>query len=122
MPCDRRTVPHTQPRFASTIAHKPAIFGQALKRPKNFSPAVFLKHRHFTSMPTPANFFMKNSCLLTQIFQILKRKSWGSSFFHVENAQNQAAPVHRKCMASPSDTHLLDDFSAIFRPARRIMK
>lgn len=122
MPCDRRTVPHTQPRFASTIAHKPAIFGQALKRPKNFSPAVFLKHRHFTSMPTPAKFLWKNSGLYTPLFQNPKRKSWGSSFFHVENAQNQAAPVHRKCMASPSDTHLLDDFSAIFRTARRIIK
>jgi len=33
---------------------------------------------------------------------------------HVEIVQNQAAPVHRKCMASPSDTHLLDIFSAYF--------
>jgi len=35
---------------------------------------------------------------------------------HVEIVQNQAAPVHRKSMASPNDTHLLGVFSSNISP------
>jgi len=52
-------------------------------------------------------------------FQFSIGKVGVASKIHVEIVQNQVAPVHRKCMVSPNDTHLLTFFHQIFRHARR---